>query len=504
MTKVKLIFKAAVLAVSAVIFAAGIFFAAYGAAAQLAPVKIKIKLSREYQTFEGFGMSACWTFQDVGGSDEATARAAGLLYGEEGMKLQVYRYNIGAGSKETDCAYKHTNRATESFFISGNYESAQSFSDPANYDFTRDGGAMNAFNACLATGDVRTVVLFANSPHYLLTENGFANGTGNYENNLPEENYGAFSDYLLITAGHFAKELAGRDIKLYISPVNEPQWKWGDASGQEGCHFDPKPLAKFYDVFCNKLAEYNAENGTEILPDLFECGTYLPKGKYKKYIKEFKKYGYFDGLEHLSFHSYHANNGTFYRNVFSSYADKKLKGKKIHMSEYCEMRPGTSESIERGLYSAGVAMKDLTLISATQWCWWLGAAEGGYEDGLVYYDAQAGGYNFRGTKRYYALSQFTRYISAGDTRVYAATGDKLKLDGVQLCAFRKPDGKVSLVIINDRNFSRKIKLPAGFEAESAVCTDGTRNLEEIPAARDMQLPAESITTVTLRENDYAA
>lgn len=491
--------KMALTIIAAIIFAAGLILSVYATAVQLAPVKIVMDLSREYQAFEGFGTSMCWCVRDIGEDEAAAERAAQLLYGDSGMRLEVYRYNIGAGSKETDCDYAGSNHATESFFISENYTSESSFSDPENYDFTRDAASMRVFENCVKTGNVRTVVLFANSPHYLLTENGYANGTGDYENNLPEKNYGAFCDYLLIIAGHFAQRLA--ELKhsplVYISPVNEPQWRWNNSGWQEGCHFDPKPLAKFYSVFCGRLKEYNAAHGMHFLPDIFESGDYCLKGKYQRYINEFKKYDYFDGLDHLSFHSYHANNGRFFRSAFSYYAGNSLNGKSIHMSEYCEMKKGVSQSIDRGLYAAGVIMKDLTLVSAAQWCWWVGASDGNFEDGLTYYDAEAEGDKFRVTKRYYAMSQFSRYISAGDKRIYASTREPLHFNGVDLCAFKKPDGKVALVIINERSFSRRIKLPAGFTAESAVCTDKTRNTEEIAVSRNMKIPAKSITTLTL-------
>ena len=511
MSKLKSVFKKAVrplIIVIAVLFSGAAIFSTYFAVVSFASVKIVLDRDVKYQTMEGFGMSAAWTFQDVGVDGEAADKTAGMLFGNEGMKLDTLRFNIGAGTKEIENGYMDgRTRATESFFDSGKYTSVQSFSDPENYDFTRDGAAMNTFDRCIETGNVKTVVLFANSPHYLLTANGKGNGTNKFENNLPEENYGAFADYMIIIAGYFYKKLSALENppQIYISPVNEPQWDWGgnDAT-QEGCHFDPAPLAKFYDVFYTKLKAYNEANGTNLKPDFFESGNYTISArelsKFKEYIGEFKKYPFFYELEHISVHSYGANNNERKRKTYKKYADGNLKGLSVHMSEYCVMRGGLDLGIDTGIESAGVMLKDLTLLSASQWCWWLGAATNGektgawYEDGLIYYTTDKGRFDFFTTKRYYTLSQFTRFISAGDVRIKVATNDINGLDGLESCAFEKPDGKIVVVLINHRNRGRRLSSPAGYTLAGATVTDGSRNLESVQVEK-FSIPAKSVVTL---------
>ena len=495
-----------------VIFAGAAVFSTYLAVVNLAAVKITLDSTVKFQTMEGFGMSAAWTFQDIGTDDAAAERLAEMLYGGEGMKLDTLRYNVGAGTKELENGYSDgATRATESFFVSENYTSPESFSDPANYDFARDKAALNTFDKCLATGNIRTVVLFANSPHYLLTANGRGNGTKTYQNNLPEENYAAFSDYLIIIADFFREKLSGLENppRIYISPVNEPQWAWGgEGATQEGCHFEPAPLAKFYNVFYNKLAEYNKEHGADIKPDFFESGDYrlsaFGKTKFKKYIDEFKKYPFFSELEHISVHSYNTDNGRGTRNSFASYAKGNLKGLPVHMSEYCIMRGRLDFGIGTGIETAGVMMKDLTLLSATQWCWWLGAATCGeqgdwwYEDGLVYYRKKDGAFDFFTTKRYYTLSQFTRFISAGDTRIKAETNDKHGLDGMEICAFEKADGRIVAVVINHRGRNRSLSLPSGYMLTGVTVTDGDRDLESLPV-ENFKIPKKSVVTLEFKK-----
>ena len=495
-----------------IMFLGAAIFSTYVAVVNLTAVKISLDSGVRFQTVEGFGMSAAWTFQDMGTDDCAAQQFADYIYGDDGMRLDTLRFNIGAGTKEIDNGYEDgKTRSAESFFDSAKYTSKESFSDPANYDFTRDSAAMNTFDRCIATGNIKTVVLFANSPHYLLTANGRGNGTGTYENNLPEENYAAFADYMIIIAGYFYNKLSALENppKIYISPVNEPQWAWGGKKvTQEGCHFDPAPLAKFYDVFYTKLKGYNAANGTDIKPDFFESGDYrlsaFGRTKFKKYIEEFKKYPFFSELEHISVHSYNADNGKGVRNTFAGYAKSNLKGLKIHMSEYCIMRGGLDRSISTGIETAGVILKDLTLLNASQWCWWLGAATCGekegdwFEDGLVYYTKEDGKFDFFMTKRYYTMSQFTRFISVGDVRIKANTNDKNGLDGMEICAFEKDDGSVAVVLINRRKRTRSIALPSGYKLTGATVTDSKRNLQSVPT-EGFKLPGQSVVTLELEK-----
>ena len=73
-------------------------------------MRIQLDYNCEYQTFEGFGASGAWWAQEVGGweqTDESSAvsvrdRISRLLFSKtEGIGLRTYRYNLGAGSKES-------------------------------------------------------------------------------------------------------------------------------------------------------------------------------------------------------------------------------------------------------------------------------------------------------------------------------------------------------------------------------------------------------------------
>lgn len=140
---------------------------------------VKIDPTVKYQTINGWGASACWWAQKTDGvAGDETIR---LLYSKEGLGLNIYRFNVGAGEKDNpDTKIENDWRKAESFYVlneeTGEYE----------YDFTKDAVSVAAMKKALSYGCVDTVVLFANSPHYSMTESGLASGgEETHQNNLP-------------------------------------------------------------------------------------------------------------------------------------------------------------------------------------------------------------------------------------------------------------------------------------------------------------------------------
>ncbi len=451
----------AVLAVIVIISLSIYSIAAY------APLRVNVDLDAERQTVEGFGASSAWIYQELGAEQYAddAAKAIEMLYGDSGLQLNIFRYNLGGGSADAalDNVWPYNNgwidwgRRAESFFIAENYSEPSDFSDPANYDFdNRDVEVQRLFAAALDKGNIDKVVFFANSPHYLMTKSGVCTGKNEYDNNLKEEFYEEYSDYLLISVNGLATKygLQDKGIEIWISPANEPQWKWGgEGSSQEGCHYDPEVLAAFYDVFWNKLQAYNAANGTDFRLDAFESGSYefsIIKDDIRDYLEAMSKYDYFDELGEISVHAYHAEDSKRIRNEFASYMEKNFPDLAVTSTEYCELQSGEFDTIESGMLLAKVVLYDLTMIDATEWSWWLSVAKGGYNDGLVYWDGSGEReQSIWVLKRYYTFGQITRFVDDGDVRVDSPISDLTGWSGVDIGVFKKPDGRVVAVVIND-------------------------------------------------------
>ncbi|MBP5378215.1 MAG: alpha-L-arabinofuranosidase, partial [Ruminococcus sp.] len=51
--------------------------------------------------FEGWGTSLCWWANRVGYSDSLAQKAADTFYGDNGLRLNIARFNIGGGDDPT-------------------------------------------------------------------------------------------------------------------------------------------------------------------------------------------------------------------------------------------------------------------------------------------------------------------------------------------------------------------------------------------------------------------
>ncbi len=495
--------------------------------AAYANLRISVNLNDEQQTVQGFGASMAWTFQRMGeeGTDEVKEQAIEMLYGDSGLRLNIARFNIGGGSADSNLDdvvpycydWFDPDRRAESFFMAEDYLNASdeelfaAFADESNYDFTRDAGALQMLDMALATGSIDKIVFFANSPHYLMTLSGTCTGAEVQQNNLKEEFYEAYCDYILIIVDNLVeKHLAGLENvpEVVISPVNEPQWDWGgEGSSQEGCHFDPEPLAAFYDVFLDKLDEFNTANGTSYECDVLESGNYkfyIDRKDIKEYLEAMSKYDYFDEIEYISAHSYGADDSKKHREKYQNYIDKNYPGLGISITEYCEMESGRSDTIESGLLLGNVISRDLTMLNAVDWNWWLGVSPCDYNDGLVYWDVfNDGTQQLSVLKRYYVMGQFSRYIDKGDVRVGATSSDLTGWANLDYSAYKKADGSVVVVIINNSKSEKNVTIGglSGYGKVTSVRTtaaaqDGWNEVAGSWTGK-VTLPGQSITTYVL-------
>lgn len=521
-----------VICLVAAILTVGLSLSAYALAVIFGTTTLKINPNVTYQTVKGFGGSSAWYYQAFGNlDDEIVTEGVEKLYGKDGLKLNIFRYNIGGGGRvEKDGQslgvdgqpfnwYDDPMRGEESYFVADRLfnetKDYSVFSNVENYDFTEetgiDKGVLEMLQRALEVGEIQKIVFFANSPHYLMTKNGKTHGANAYDENLKPECFEAFSEYLCLITTELCKRYLKDypDVEVLISPVNEPQWKWGgkDKSeggndvGQEGCHYEPATLAKFYDTFSKTLKKYNAKNGTAFKMDIFESGNYKlsteKKVKFKEYMSEFQEYEFFDELEEISVHSYGVVESISHRNKFKKYMDKNFPQLSISMSEYCTMEWGIDPSIEMGLAAGKVVMRDFNYINATDWCYWLALAHEGYESGLLYWmDKEDGTPYLDTTKRYYIVGQFSRFIEPGSVRIDTSYSDTLGWNGVESVAFTRPDGKTVLIVLNDSKYSHKLKIKGLNGKATVTYTNEKANWEtsETTVNGSVEVTPKSVTT----------
>lgn len=398
--------------------------------------KIKIDETTTFQEWESFGTSGAWWSQYIGGWDkpfregelpvrEAIAR---LLYSkEEGIGLNLYRYNLGAGSKESGKGvYWDPNRRAECF------ETA-----PGEYDFTKDANAIWFLNRVKEiAGEDLSVVLFCNSPLERLTVNHMAQMGSTKGPNLLPENYDDFAAYVYDVAEHFVAQ--GIPV-TEISPINEPQWEWKD--GQEGCHYEPSEVAAVLKVFVEEIEKREALKGVRVSgPESGEWG-----GRTQEYIRAiFRDKVLKDYFTTLDCHSYWTNKAT--KESFARWMQQNYPDVKLRTSEWVEMVNGTDYTMDSAFNMADVIMEDLTILNVTSWQYWVGVAPGNYRDGLIYVNTSRRAY--KPAKRLWGYGNFTKFIRSGYVRV-AASNPYKDIYNMKSVAFTgtNDEGKEQLVIV---------------------------------------------------------
>lgn len=410
--------------------------------------KVKIDGSVMHQTWESFGVSGAWWAQYVGGWDKpygdnelaTREQIARYLYSSEGgIGLTSYRYNLGAGSVEVGNGnFWYPERRAESFETSAGV-----------YDFTKDANAQWFLKRVveLTEGNV-DIVLFCNSPLCRLTVNGKAQMTKGSTVNILPENYDDFAAYVFDVAEHFIAE--GIPV-TDISPINEPQWEWHD--GQEGCHYEPKECADVLRVFVDELAKRDALSEVRISgPESGEWG-----GKTQKYISAIMQdevlKEYFDVID---CHSYWTKKST--KEEFKRWMNRNYPEVKLRTSEWVEMVNGSDYTMDSAFNLAEEVYDDLTVLDVIAWQYWVGVANGGYRDGLIYVNTSAQA--CRPAKRLWGFGNFTKFIRPGYTRVDCSNPytDLYNMKSVAFCGVNAEGCEELVVVLINREEEKTFQL----------------------------------------------
>lgn len=484
---------------------------------QTADVTLTIDAEEQGEVLDGFGTSACWWSQ-LAGDSEYSEEIAKLLYSEEGLGLNIYRYNIGAGSADNpDTKITNTWRQTESFYVlneeTGEYE----------YDFTRDAAAQEFLDLCLSYGCIDTVVLFANSPHYSMTVNGKEYGNENWwVSNLSSENYEAFAEYLVTIAEYFVNK--GVPVK-YISPINEPNWSWGVASvnqSQEGCFYNSEDIYAIYKAVVKELKEKNLDiklagpESGEIGFRLYEWFEYLYNDA------EIRPY-----LGALSYHSYWSDDLVNNKIGLGEWIDAYVDDITVEMSEWCHL-PCTSpiDSIDGALLQARVMANDLNYSNINSWTAWVGVNEIGigddgkkYTDGLLAATRDFSEYEI--AMRYYAVAHFSKFIPQDSVKISTEKNinDVIKEEtvdengnvtttlmkyGVNCVSYLTPDGKIVTVVVNE-GVGRNIKFKVDADYMSVYTTTQDAQLQQTYEGEvaEIELSEKSIMTIVFQNESFS-
>lgn len=446
-------------------------------------MKIALKNAKKIKTLTGFGASACWWSPQV--DDEKTAEELSeLLYGDDGLKLNIYRYNVGGGYEKDSVRIDNPWRIAESFM-----------NKDGSYSWDKDKNGVRVMKKCLEKGNIDTLIFFANSPHFTQTVTGqTSGGFTEHFSNLAKDKYEDFAKYFVDIAHHFIEK--GYPVK-YISPINEPQWKWGgEYVWQEGCHYQPEEVRDCFLAFAKELEKRNSP--------LLLYGT--ESGNISNTTKEYyrllssepliMKY-----LDVFAYHSYGSDNDAQNKIDFGKWAKKNIKTPYFDMSEWCEL-PCKSpvDSINGALITARIIGEDLIYTGVNSWSAWVCVNQWGinesdgkcYADGLLYAKDDFSKYEI--AKRYYALAHYSKYIPKGS--ISLDTGFRASR-GLSVFPFKTPDKKTVIVAVNSSNMKRVIEPDIKFKTCKIICTDQNSNLSNTTYNGKITVNPKSIATIIL-------
>ena len=491
--------------------------------------EITVDFSEKFQTIDCFGASDAWSMEPLGKywDEENKSAVADLLFSQEnGIGLTGWRFNIGAGSIETDQE-----------IIGNPWRMAECFKQTKDgaYDWSKQEGQQWFLQAAKEKG-VENFVGFSNSPPVWMTKNKHGQCDETVGSTNLEEGYETeFAIFLVDVYEHFKNE---KDIILnFISPINEPTWEWND-SWQEGCRYNNEDAKKVYNALYEELGRRGLQHETEIDgtegveitamldDDLYEefsdskkyrsgCNSNPIKypGKYREYLKDFL--GDEDMRQALSNKiSYHAYWGDDpdrmgeLRDIFNDnierYSDSYTK---VWMSEYCilgDAGPGRDLGMDSALHVARVIHRDLTRVNASAWFWWTAVSKEDYKDGLIYTDFvnEGDNQNIIESKLLWTFGNYSKFIRPGYQRISCIGADDL--DGLMASAYIGEDSKeLIIVVINYSNSQQDIKfnieLPDGYVLNDLVpyTTSSDEDLNKgncFDSKLNYKIPARSIVT----------
>jgi O-glycosyl hydrolase len=457
------------------------------------------------QTIHSIGASGAWWVNDVGRffSTANQQRVADLLFGQNGLRLSAYRYNIGGGG----VGVADTDRKPETFLVS-----------PGSYDWSRDRGGV-AFLRYADQMGVPTIVGFVNSAPPVWTTNAQSCG-----GTLRAGSEQALATYLADIVTHFDAE----GVRMtHLSPFNEPGNSFaGSPCSQEGMLV---PVGQRDDVVraLGTTVRSRAPWIGITSDESSSTGTFNSEAP-----QWMSQSGTAPHVAALAHHTYDFPSDA--TRAGAGLVGKRF-GKPTWASEICcfgsggGWGQGYDPTIGGALAMSSIMYRDLAVAGDSAFHWWtavskvMGCSPGGnaacaastntsgWNDGLLYYDPQFasnGNQSIYFTKRYYVMGQYSRYVRPGAVR-HAVTGTP---GGVQILA-TSGGGNWTLVVTNNNTGAANLNVhfnalenvtPTGSFRTSATESLATvANPSVANGTASMSVPGRSVTTYVLRQNGGA-
>ncbi|MCS0580437.1 hypothetical protein NX784_02435 [Massilia pinisoli] len=396
----------------------GLCFLAGGAHADK-PVNVGAVVNVDWRhpspPFEGWGTALAW-FGHVSGrfAEPYRTQLADLLYGRDGLALNIARYNIGGGNAPDTPPYLRPGGDIPGFWRKPRPNAGTDGWNPDDddaWDWSADAGQRWWLDAIKARVTPRELILeaFSNSPPYFMTRSGVVSGNVNpLEDNLIPGLETKFARYLVRVTAELERRHGIRFRTL--SPINEPNTPyWFSTNRQEGAHWSPEAQSRMFVALARVLSESGMK--TEISgPDETNPQTFFIdwaglSANAKAAIRQ------------INVHSYEWIGKSGVSDI------AETSGKRLWMSEVDLSPSNVREDIDDMRPAIALAQQivtDINSMNPRAWVLWQ-AIENKSSDpkkssnwGLIKADfSNLERPEYRLTKKYWAFANFTRFIRPG-------------------------------------------------------------------------------------------
>lgn len=398
---------------------------------------IKISADNEIAVFSGWGTGLyCWG-ETLGSSEKLSTEAAQLLYGENGLGMDIVRYDLGGGDDPRHDHYLNDNAVAEGWWSPNGLDTENML---YSLDISLDGRQLNTLRKVNSVTEGSAVIEMCSfSPPYFMTNSGCTAGAVySGEDNIREDCYDDYAGYIASAAAKLKE--TGINVSS-VAPMYEPSslhWRAFD-SAREGCHVsqgDPqsKLITQLRQSLDNKglsSVTISAADETDMTTAATGMNALTPQAK--------------------------------------SYTDRLtvhyISGSADDLRAAAERRPVWVTEVD-GLYTAGEnagemsaglglgkrIIADINNAGASAWLMWQAVISGtpDLENsylGLVHLDNKTA--ELKLSQRYYTFGQFSRYIRPSSTVI--------AVDENTIAAYDSSKGELAIVAVNDTAAAKPVK-----------------------------------------------
>lgn len=430
--------------------------------------------------FEGWGTALAWFGHATGRFAEPyRSQLADLLYGREGLALNIARYNIGGGNAPETPSYLRPGGDIPGFWRKPGEISGTAWNPDSEdaWDWSADSGQRWWLDAIKARVTPQELILeaFSNSPPYFMTRSGLVSGNVNaLEDNLIPGFETRFSRYLARVTAELERR-HGIQFRT-LSPINEPNTPyWFSTNKQEGAHWSPEAQSRMFIALARVLSEYGMK--TEISgPDETNPQTFFID--WAGLSTDAKA-----AVRQINVHSYEWIGKSGVKDI------AETSGKRLWMSEVDLSPSNVREDINDMRPAIALAQQivtDINSMNPRAWILWQAIENRSTSDpknssnwGLIKADfSNPERPEYQITKKFWAFANFTRFIRPG----YRF----LKSDNPDALVAKNPEtNEVVIVVVNPGIVSRTldIRLPDAKRGKSTCKTFITQENDNLATSK---------------------